>query len=186
MQSLFIMLSAVFAAILNFSGIFLITQTLFFKGDYLFQGAVTLSLGILTTLLLIIMSSISKVIETFANIFEAQVKMQEEITNSMMKKIQNPRNNIGDIISETLLKAGPGASSISITNLDTGETDFREIKSIEDIKNIFMPKKEKINIEESLRQELAKAIANDEFEKAEEIKLELQKLEKNKDKGDQE
>lgn len=111
--------------------------------------------------------------------------MTEYFSQSMSQK---PRS-IGDILGGM---ANLGESSISITNLETGETSTRPLSgedSLGRINDIILnalnkkmpssPKELKDMNREQLEKELAKAVKKDDFEKANEIKQLLQNLDDN-------
>lgn len=159
----------------------------------LFEGIVLSSLGIIVMLLLVIASSLGTAIQTFTNVFTQQVEMQQTMTEYLSKSMSQRPRSIGDILSGM---ANMGESSISITNLDTGETSTRPIgdeDSLGKINDIILnalnkksghPKELKDMNRQQLERELAKAVKKDDFEKANEIKELLNKLDDEKNSPD--
>ncbi len=148
----------------------------------LFEGVVIFSLGVLVLLLLMIATTLGKAIQVFTDVYTQQIEIQKTV-NDFHASASKPKS-IGDILKNL------NSDSITITNLETGETtsqslDDEKISKIFSgsdpianfLKNIIDNRKKpedennlnNLSIEQ-LEKELAKAIKNDEFEKAQEIK----------------
>ena len=123
-SGLIILLSIILSFGLIVSGTYLVIDNMVHPQGNLFEGIVLSSLGIIVMLLLVIASSLGTAIQTFTNVFTQQVEMQQTMTEYMSKSMNNRPKSIGDILSGM---ANMGESSISITNLDTGETSTRPI-----------------------------------------------------------
>jgi len=167
------------------TGAYLVIDNMVHPQGNLFEGIVLLSFGFVIMLLLVIASNIGLAIQTFTNVFTQQVEMQQIMTDYFSKSSQKP-TSIGDILGGM---ANLGESSISITNLDTGETSIRPLgaeDSLGKINDIILnalnkkmtgsPKELKDMSREQLERELSKAVKKDDFEKASEIKQLLQNL----------
>jgi len=152
----------------------------------MFEGIVLSALGIILILMVTIALSIGETIMIFGKIMEQQVNIQREMRE--MANITKGRGGIDSILSNLL----PGASSISITDLESGETKSSDldipidIDAIRKLMSNSRPLKPSgksslgdMNLEQ-LEKELAKAIKSDNYEKAEEINKAIKVL-KNKD-----
>ena len=152
----------------------------------MFEGIVLSALGIILILMVTIALSIGETIMIFGKIMEQQVNIQREMRE--MTNITKGRGGIDSILSNLL----PGASSISITDLESGETKSSDldipidIDAIRKLMSNSRPLKPSgksslgdMNLEQ-LEKELAKAIKSDNYEKAEEINQAIKVL-KNKD-----
>ena len=192
-SGLIILLSIILSFGLIVSGTYLVIDNMVHPQGNLFEGIVLSSLGIIVMLLLVIASSLGTAIQTFTNVFTQQVEMQQTMTEYLSKSMSQRPRSIGDILSGM---ANMGESSISITNLDTGETSTRPIgdeDSLGKINDIILsainkksgsPKELKDMNRQQLERELAKAVKNDDFEKANEIKELLNKLDDEKNSPD--
>jgi len=152
----------------------------------MFEGIVLSALGIILILMVTIALSIGETIMIFGKIMEQQVNIQREMRE--MASIAKGRGGIDSILSNLL----PGASSISITDLESGETKSSDldipidIDAIRKMMSNSRPLKPSgkssmgdMNLEQ-LEKELAKAIKKDDYERAEEINKAIKVL-KNKD-----
>jgi excinuclease UvrABC helicase subunit UvrB len=180
-----LILSSILTTIaLIISGTFLIIDSLIHSSGYLFEGAVFLSMGVILSILLLITSILGRTIKTFIDIYTQQIKMQKVIEGNNSKSKSNfTLTNISDILNN----ASP--DSITITNLNTGETTSSPIDNIfpNDIiksflNNIIADKKvlddsslDKLSIEQ-LETELAKAVKGENFELAQSIKEQIKRL----------
>ena len=192
-SGLIILLSIILSFGLIVSGTYLVIDNMVHPQGNLFEGIVLSSLGIIVMLLLVIASSLGTAIQTFTNVFTQQVEMQQTMTEYLSKSMSQRPRSIGDILSGM---ANMGESSISITNLDTGETSTRPIgdeDSLGKINDIILnalnkksghPKELKDMNRQQLEKELAKAVKKDDFEKANEIKELLNKLDDEKNSPD--
>jgi len=173
------------AALLIGGGYLMINNYLNPQG-LMFEGIVLSALGIILILMVTIALSIGETIMIFGKIMEQQVNIQREMRE--MANITKGRGGIDSILSNLL----PGASSISITDLESGETKSSDldipidIDAIRKLMSNSRPLKPSgksslgdMNLEQ-LEKELAKAIKSDNYEKAEEINKAIKVL-KNKD-----
>lgn len=173
------------AALLIGGGYLMINNYLNPQG-LMFEGIVLSALGIILILMVTIALSIGETIMIFGKIMEQQVNIQREMRE--MANITKGRGGIDSILSNLL----PGASSISITDLESGETKSSDldipidIDAIRKLMSNSRPLKPSgksslgdMNLEQ-LEKELAKAIKKDDYEKAEEINKAIKVL-KNKD-----
>ena len=173
------------AALLIGGGYLMINNYLNPQG-LMFEGIVLSALGIILILMVTIALSIGETIMIFGKIMEQQVNIQREMRE--MANITKGRGGIDSILSNLL----PGASSISITDLESGETKSSDldipidIDAIRKMMSNSRPLKPSgksslgdMNLEQ-LEKELAKAIKSDNYEKAEEINKAIKVL-KNKD-----
>jgi excinuclease UvrABC helicase subunit UvrB len=194
-SGLIILLSIILSFGLIVSGTYLVIDNMVHPQGNLFEGIVLSSLGIIVMLLLVIASSLGTAIQTFTNVFTQQVEMQQTMTEYMSKSMSQRPRSIGDILGSMGMD-NIKESSISITNLDTGETSTRPISGedslgkINDIipnalnKKSGHPKELKDMNRQQLEKELAKAVKKDDFEKANEIKELLNKLDDEKNSPD--
>jgi excinuclease UvrABC helicase subunit UvrB len=183
LSGIVIIASVIIALGLTFGGTYITIDNLINPQGNLFEGIVLASLGVVCTLLLVIASNLGRTIQLFTDIYTQQVEMQQAMNEYFEKMTRNRPKSIGDIL-------GGMQSSISITDLETGETSTRPLSgdnSLERINEIIMnafnkklQQKQSQNPEdmerEQLEQELAKAVKNDDFEKAKEIKDLIKKL----------
>lgn len=160
-------LSGFVSAALIGLGSYLVIDNLIHPQGYLFEGIVLASLGLIAGLMITIALSIGQTILIFGQIMEHQVQIQREMREMSSKSLGN--GGIGNILKNIL----PPGASVSITDLDTGNTtgDIPPI-DLDTIKNIMRGGKS-IGIEdmglEELEKELARAIKKDDYERAEKI-----------------
>ena len=165
---------------LLFSGAYLIIDNLVEPTGNLFEGIVIFSLGTVMSMLLLVASTLGKVIQTFTEIYTQQIDIQQKVNDFYNRS--KPRT-IADIINNA------AKDSITITNLDTGETTSQpivgNINSNDPIANFLRtminssPTNENslsnLSIEQ-LEKELASAVKADNFELAQTIKEQIKKL----------
>jgi hypothetical protein len=194
-SGIIILLSILLSIGLSLTGTYLIIDNIVHPNGNLFEGVVLFSLGAVVLLLLVIASSLGTAIQTFTNVFTQQVEMQQTMTEYFSQSVSQKPKSIGDILGGI---ANLGESSISITNLETGETSTRPLNSedslgkINDLilnainKNIKpgSPKELKDMNRSQLEKELSKAVKSDDFERANEIKQLLNKLDEGKNSTD--
>lgn len=185
----FILISIFLSIGLVLTGLYLVIDNLIHPQGNLFEGVVIFSLGLIIVLLLGIIGSVTMAIQTFTNVFTQQVEMQQTMINHFGKSEIQKSNSIGDIIGAI---TGLGESSISITILETGETSIRPIRegdSIDKINDTILnalskgmsknPKELKDMSREQLEKELSRALKSENYEKADEIKQLIQKIDDN-------
>lgn len=163
------------------SGAYLIIDNLVQPTGNLFEGIVIFSMGMIMSMLLLIASTLGKVIQTFTEVYTQQIEIQKTVNDFYNKP--RPRT-IGDIINSA------AKDSITITNLETGETTsqpldddrINKIFSGSDpltnfLSNMLANSKKPVDDDnldnlsiEQLEQELSKAVKKDDFERAQEIR----------------
>lgn len=183
-----VIISAIFMAFcLTIGGGYITIDNLMHPQGNLFEGIVITSLGIVFFLLLAIAATLGKTIQTFTDVYLQQVEMQQKMISHFDSLNKSKPKSISDIISGL---GGLGDNSITITNLETGETSTRPLggNPMEKINDMIINslsgagKKPKDLVDmnrEELEKELAKAVKKDDYEKAKEIKDLLQKIDDN-------
>ena len=165
------------------SGAYLIVYNLVQPTGNLFEGIVIFSLGTIMSMLLLIASTLGKVIQTFTEVYTQQIDIQQKVTDFYTKS--KPKT-IGDIITNA------SKDSITITNLDTGETTSQPINDpianyLSDWMNLLAKSSKQgdennlsnLSIEQ-LEQELSNAVKKDDYERAQEIRDLIKTLRDNK------
>ena len=124
-----------------------------------------------------IVSNIGKAIQTFTDVFIQQGEIQKTM-HEFMKNKSSRLPGLGDLFGD--FGTGSGNSSISVTNLETGETTSKsldDLHSFDKINDMIIklinkkPIKElKDMTQDELEEELNKAVKSEDFEKAREIK----------------
>ncbi len=155
----------------------------------LFEGIMMTSIGLIMAIVLLIANSIGKTIMLFQEIFTNQVEFQQKMAEFFRENSNPEPRSIGDII-----KSMGGEGSVTVTNLNTGETsttNLGEANGISDFSKLILKSMingamnkaadKKNNIldnmtREQLEDELAKAVSSDDFERAMEIRNQLKKL----------
>jgi len=182
-KTIIILLAGLFGTALTVLGTYLLIDNLIQPKGYFFEGLVLTGLGIALDIMVIIASSIGNTIVMFSDI----LKKQTEIHNEVISQAQKPSGGMGGFL-ENLMKGG-GQGSVVIKDLDDPDSEPTEFPLGDGIQHIseimrggFGKKKEfqDMNIEE-LEKELAKAVKKDDFEKADEIKKEIQSRDKSND-----
>lgn len=186
-SKIFIFIVSIIAGVgLLIGGGYLIINNYLNPQGLMFEGIVFSALGIILILMVTIALSIGETIMIFGKIMEQQVNIQREIEE--MTNITKGRGGIDSILSNLI----PGASSISITDLESGETKSLDLDMPIDINAIRKLMSNPINQKptgkislgdmnlEQLEKELANAIKSDNYEKAEEVNQAIKVL-KNKD-----
>jgi excinuclease UvrABC helicase subunit UvrB len=166
------------------SGAYLIIDNLVEPSGNLFEGIVIFSLGMVMSMLLLLASTLGKVIQTFTDIYTQQVDIQQKV-NDFYSKPKPMSMSIADIINDA-------KDSITITNLETGETTSQPLgNNINDtiasflsnmMANIPNPSGDNLSslsIEE-LEKELSNAVKSDDFERAQEVRDLIKNLRDNK------
>lgn len=155
----------------------------------LFEGIMMTSIGLIMAIVLLIANSIGKTIMLFQEIFTNQLEFQQKMAEFFRENSNPEPRSIGDII-----KGMGGEGSVTITNLNTGEsstTNLGEANGISDFSKLILnsmiegakkkaAEKNNNSLEnmtrEQLEDELAKAVSSDDFEKALEIRNQLKEL----------
>lgn len=173
----FVVLSSfLFASILCLVGGYMTVSNIISPQGNLFEGVVILSFGFVVALLLTIMATLGKTIQIFTDVYTQQLEMQKTMVE--FYSTQSKPKTIGEILGG-LPKMG--TDSITITNLETGETTtapfaggdpLAKIGEILGGFNIPNNPKKSFNVMsiEQLEKELSDAVKKDDFEKAQEIR----------------
>jgi hypothetical protein len=175
---------------LTLVGGYLTIDNLFTPQGNLFEGVVLFSLGIILASVIVISNNIGTTIMLFKDIYTNQLEFQQKMAE-MYRDMKSPSlpPSIKDIIKD-MGKDG----SITITNLNTGETsttDLGEVNGMSDFSKMIIksitdaalrrsedaPVFKNVNkTREQLEEELAKAVSNDDFETAMKIRQQIKKL----------
>lgn len=180
-KTIIILLAGLLGFILTLGGTYVLIDNLIQPKGYLFEGIVLLSLGFVLDLMVIIASSIGQTMLLFADIIQKQTDLHNEVINQANSQKSSGMSSFLD----GLMKNG-GKGSVIIKDLDNPDSEPKEmpidgISDIGDIISKMMKGNKKLrdmNIDE-LEKELSKAVKNDDFEKAEEIKKEIQSRQNN-------
>lgn len=173
---LIIILSSLFGAALLLSGTYIIIDNIIKPQGYLFEGIVLSGIGSILVLMVMIGISIGNTIMIFGNILTQQAEIQKEMREMTAKAASRP-GNISSILSNLIPGIQDGTTSISITDLSTGEStgngklpfDLNSIKEkLKKTQDEIKSDIHNMNIEE-LEAELSKAVKKDDFERAERI-----------------
>jgi hypothetical protein len=185
-KGILIYLSIVAGIMLSVGGGYHIIDNIIEPKGLLFEGIMALSMGAILLMIVMIASTVGKTIMLFGEILEQTTRLNLE-----MAKARPPQPQVGGIAS---LLAGINPNNVTITDLSTIDPKFKTPgpEKVEDFLNeIFktpgMSHRSKDSLEEMsvkrLEEELAKAIKEDNFERAEEINKTI-KLKKNPPKKD--
>lgn len=181
------------STLLILAGSFITIDNLIQPQGNLFEGVVIFSLGIILASLIVVASNVGTTILLFKDIYKTQLDFQQKITE-MYKDAASANNpkSISDIIGG-IDRIHPNSGSITITDLNTGETTTTELGESQEISDFskliaksIADASKKINsnapvfktvnkTREQLEEELAEAIKNDLFEKAQEIRDEIKR-----------
>jgi hypothetical protein len=161
--------------------------------DKISDGLTLLSLGVITILILTILTSIGKAIDIFSKIFEKQMDIQEKIINHQSKSSANP---LSSFFPNGLIS--PENSSITITNLQTGESETKNLSegadSMSNFTNMILNSMNQFNNKfnsnqeptlKELESDLQKAVKIEDFEKAKEIRDKIKKIKEDNQKDNQ-
>lgn len=178
--------STLISSLLIIFGGYITVDNLVNPSGNLFEGIMMTSIGLILATILLIANIIGKTIILFQEVFKNQVEFQQKMAE-FFKENSNPEPwSIGDIINGTI-----GDSSLTITNLNTGETsttNLGETGGIGDLSKLIFKSmingamnkaadKKNNSLEdmtrEQLEDELAKAVKEDLFERAKEIRDEI-------------
>lgn len=179
-KTLTILLAGLLGLTLTVGGVYLLIDHLIEPKGYLFEGIVLTALGMVLDLMVIIATSIGQTMLIFADILQKQA----DIHNEVIKQAKTQQSGGMGGFLDSLMKGGKG--SVIIKDLSDPDADPKTMPlggmgDIGDIMSKMMSGKKdlsEMNIEE-LEKELAKAVKKDDFEKAEEIKKEIQSREDN-------
>jgi len=184
-------------AALMLGGAYLTIDNYLHPQGLMFEGIVLGALGTLLTLMVSIALSIGETVMIFGQIMEQQVQIQREMRE--MAKSASPRpGNINSILSNLLPGMTDENTSISITDLNTGEKanpdDFPI--DLEAVRNMMkgntpgkktakneMKQLDNMNLEQ-LEKELSKAIKKDDYERAGKINQAIKNLKGDKNNPD--
>lgn len=181
--------STLISSLLIIFGGYITVDNLVNPSGNLFEGIMMTSIGLIMAIVLLIANSIGKTIMLFQEIFTNQVEFQQKMAEFFRENSTPEPRSIGDII-----KGMGGEGSVTITNLNTGEsstTNLGEANGISDFSKLILnsmiegakkkaAEKKNNSLEnmnrEQLEDELAKAVSSDDFEKALEIRNQLKKF----------
>lgn len=170
----FVVLSSfLFALILCLVGGYMTVSNIISPQGYLFEGVVILSFGFVVALLLTAMATLGKTIQIFTDVYTQQLEMQKTMVD--FYSAQSRPKTIGEILGG-LPKMGN--DSITITNLETGETTTAPfaggdpLATIGELFGAFNNPVKSLSAMsiEQLEKELSDAVKKDDFEKAQEIR----------------
>lgn len=176
LKTITILLAGLMGFILTAGGTYILIDNLINPQGYLFEGVVLTSLGMILDITVIIAASLGKTIMMFADIMNKQADIQEEIMKQSNKQASG---GMGGFL-ENLMKGGQG--SVIIKDLSDPDADPKSMplgdgmQHISEImSNLGKGKKSLGDMDvDELEKELAKAVKKDDFEKADEIKKEIQ------------
>lgn len=161
-------------AILIVSGAWvMINDVLGDKQGLLFEGILTWSLGLLLILAVAITERIGKAINTFTDVFNKQADIQQYLTQKFNEeRIQ--KNNLANMLGGHMTYTDPNGNPKTVNINDQEEM----MKAINESFKMFGTKswdylKENNKSLEELEEELAQAVAEENFEKAEKIKKQI-------------
>lgn len=181
-KALLFLITTLSGFVLTILGAYVTIDNLMTPQGNLFEGVVLFSLGLVTLLMMVIASSLGKTILIFSDVYAKQLDMQKEMSEFYTKTLKGP-TSFNDIFGN-LRGAGLG-NSMTITNLDTGETTSTPLgspDSLSKINDMILgalgqgqgAKKIRKDIDDmdiaELEKELKKALKNDNFERASEIR----------------
>lgn len=179
LNGIIILLTTIMGIVLTGAGAFLTIENLIEPNGLLFEGVMGMAMGILMLLVVLLASTIGKTLLAYNKMYDEMLKIQLNFQKELNLILNSNRAaNFGSIF-------GANPNSITIKNLDTGETtnaplsgDVKDLMS--NLNNMFSGmgiganKKGKkplgeMNLDE-LQEELQKAIKKDNFERASIIK----------------
>jgi len=184
-SKLIILLLSGFASLaLLIGGGYLVLDDFIQPKGLLFEGIVLMSLGLISGLMITVALSIGQTIMIFGQIMEQQVKIQQEMRE------MSSRTMGGTDLGSVLKRMIPPGASISITDLETGESSGNMPSiDLDVIKNIMRGGKslgiEDMGLEE-LEKELAKAVKKDDYERADKINKAIKALKNSGDENNEE
>jgi excinuclease UvrABC helicase subunit UvrB len=176
-NSIIILASTLMSLGLIIGGIGTITANFISPSGHLFEGIIALAIGVMLALMLVVADSVGQAIITFGEIFEKQVEIQEKIQEEHVRR-------------STGLGGWPLTNSnVSITDLGSGKTSqFKDkdemMKFLQNIVTGKIQAPGSKSIEE-LEDDLAKAVSEEDFERAEKIRDKIRSLRDNDKKNDE-
>lgn len=183
-----IITTILFSAVLTFGGGYIAIDNLLHPAGNLFEGTVLFSLGILGFMLIAVASAVGKAILNFRQIYVKQLEMQQEMVDFYNQAMQQQRpKSIGEILGGIDFGKTKDQNSITITNLETGETStspLGDINTGEFLKNFLTnmaaarkagEKDPEDKTLEELERDLAKAVKDDQYELAKKIRDEIRR-----------
>lgn len=198
LKGLIILTSTLLSVALTVTGGYIAIDNLVNPQGYLFEGTIMAAVGMLGVLMVVIASSIGQAIMTFGKIYEKQIEISQEIQELQRRKQNSGPSSIMDLFKG--MKGGPEGppSSITITDLNTGETETTNLgddnmDSLGRINDIIRKATEKyagknksmddMSLEE-LEKELSNAVKKDNYEKAAEIREKIKEKKNHDDSED--
>lgn len=181
-KALLFLITTLSGFVLTIIGTYVTIDNLITPQGNLFEGVVLFSLGLVTLLMMVIASSLGKTILIFSDVYAKQLDMQKEMSEFYTKTLKGP-TSFNDIFGN--LRGSGLGNSMTITNLDTGETTSTPLgspDSLSKINDMILgalgqgqgTKKIRKDIDDmdiaELEKELKKALKSDNFERASEIR----------------
>lgn len=137
-----------------------------------FEGVMAFGVGALINLLVFIIATLSNVISAFGEILDQQRKTYEKLIQT---KPQQPSGGLQNFLGSILDKAkSEGEITITPINFDKDNPTDPLQNLMSTIENAMKKKGLRDMGIEELEKELQKAVKKDDFERAEEIKQEIQ------------
>lgn len=181
-KALLFLITTLSGFVLTIVGSYVTIDNLMTPQGNLFEGVALFSLGLITLLMMVIASSLGKTILVFSDVYAKQLEMQKEMSEFYTKTLKGP-TSFSDIFGH--LRGSGIGNSMTITNLDTGETTSTPLGSQDSLSKInemilgamghgqgakkIRKDIDGMNIDE-LEKELKKALKSDNFERASEIR----------------
>lgn len=172
----------ILGSILTMTGFGLVIFNIINPKGLMLEGIMATSIGILMLLMVIVANSVGQAVLIFSNVFQKQVEMQEQIQNKALRHI-NPNDNLLDNIFGDL-------EVHNIGSVDTTGKTPEEISSL--ISDMLkagsdksldksQPKKNRIESKISqLENQLAQALADENYEEAKKIEVQIKELREKK------
>lgn len=159
-----IIISSIFiGAILSIVGTIGIFLDLLKPTGYFFESVMAMSVGLAMLLMVIVANAVGQAIQTFSKVFEKQVEMQEKV-NELMQKTHSP-------FGFGMLGIPSSAMEIDLTNKNINPEELSKL--ITDIMSKSKtPRPVNKNLDKQIADlefQLAKAVKEEDFEKAEEL-----------------
>jgi hypothetical protein len=165
-KGIIIYISILVGLALTIGGSYFIINNLIEPSGLMFEGIIASGLGIALLMIVIVAATIGKALLMFGEILEQTTRLNHELS-----KKRQPTSNLSNFLQNMM----PG-NSMTITNMDTGETKKTPLGDMNDmIMNAMEAAGSKTGDElnslddKELEKLLAKSIKKDDFEKAAEI-----------------
>lgn len=128
--------STLISSLLIIFGGYITVDNLVNPSGNLFEGIMMTSIGLIMAIVLLIANSIGKTIMLFQEIFTNQLEFQQKMAEFFRENSNPEPRSIGDIINGM-----SGEGSVTITNLNTGETsttNIGEVSGISDFSKLIL------------------------------------------------